>query len=106
MTVSQPLTINKCAAVHSNFPAQTTSSINIELGGPIVGTGYDRFVVSGTTTLDGNLKVTTLGAFNPAGNTFTVMTFGSGTGAFRTFSLPPGCNQLTNTGTAILVVCP
>jgi hypothetical protein len=52
--------------------------------------------------------VSTIGAFDPKGLSFDVMTFGPGstTGPLRNWTVPPGCNQPLNTGTSIRIVCP
>ncbi len=39
---------------------------------------YDQLVVSGAADLDGTLQVTLLGAYNPAGQSFTIITTGTG----------------------------
>jgi len=55
--------------------------LNIDLEGTTVGTGYDRLNVSGTATLNGELNIKA-GFVPTVGTTFTVLTFGSRSGAF------------------------
>ena len=63
-----------------------TSQINIALGGAAAGTQYDQVNVGGCATLaGGSLNVTLASGFRPAQNEqFTVLTFGSRSGAFAT----------------------
>jgi Tol biopolymer transport system component len=63
------------------LPQGTSSTFNIELNGPNVGTEHDQLNISGLATLNGSLNVTT--SFAPQlGQTFTVLTFASRTGEF------------------------
>ena len=51
---------------------------------------YGRVNISGPATLGGNLSVVYLGGFAPAlSNSFSLITYGSHTGAFSNLSLPP-----------------
>jgi hypothetical protein len=57
----------------------------IDIGGPDPGTDFDQLNITGQATLDGALTVNLINGFQPnAGDSFTIMTFGSGTGAFAT----------------------
>lgn len=84
-----------------------TGQLNIELGGPTPGSGYDQLLVSGPVTLDGFLIVSLINGFPPAaGQTFDILDWGSVSGAFQSISLPslsPGLawnrSQLYTTGT-------
>ncbi|MFL5732142.1 MAG: beta strand repeat-containing protein, partial [Chloroflexia bacterium] len=59
--------------------------LNIELGGLTPVTQYDRLAVNGTATLDGTLSASSVNGFNPSiGNSFTVLLYGSRSGAFST----------------------
>jgi hypothetical protein len=77
-----------------NYTQTSTGGLNIELGGLTPGTQYDQFNLTGggVATLSGALNVSLITPFVPAdGNTFTVMTYASHSGAFVP-SLPfPGC---------------
>ena len=55
----------------------------LDLGGATPGAGYDQLAVSGPATVDGALHVSLAGGFHPGlGQTFTVLTAGSVSGAF------------------------
>ena len=57
----------------------------VEIGGPNTGTDFDQINVTGQATLDGTLTVNLTGGFVPnSGDSFQVLTFGSGTGVFAT----------------------
>ena len=57
----------------------------VEVGGPNVGTDFDQLAVTGQAALDGTLTVNLINGFVPnSGDSFPVLTFGSGTGAFAT----------------------
>ena len=71
------------------FPVSASALLDIELSGTTVGTGYDRLQASGAATLDGTLNVSLINGFTPAeGNQFTILTYGSVNGDFRTVNLP------------------
>ncbi|MEO6068829.1 MAG: hypothetical protein ABIQ41_12720, partial [Gemmatimonadales bacterium] len=91
-------------SVTGALPLQATAALNIELGGTIAGTQYDRLAVSGAATFDGTLNVTLTGGFAPALNDqFTVLTCGTSCGgAFATVNLPPGMT-IANNGTALVI---
>src|SRR5262249_38228662 len=57
----------------------------VEIGGPNPGTDFDQLPITGQATLDGTLTVNLINGFVPnAGDSFPVLTFGSGTGVFAT----------------------
>ena len=63
------------------------SGLEIELGGRIAGDEYDVVSVAGNATLGGTLSVELINSFEPtAGDSFTVMTFGSREGDFATYT--------------------
>jgi hypothetical protein len=71
--------------ITGDLPQGASSTCNIELSGPTVGTEYDQLNVSGLATLNGTLNVIT--SFTPTlGQTFTVLTFGSVEGSFATIT--------------------
>ena len=95
--------------IAGNMQIPTSGIITIELGGPTPGTEYDQLAITGAAIFaEGTLNVSTIGAFDPKGLSFDVMTFGPGstTGPLRAWAVPPGCNQPLNTGTSIRIVCP
>lgn len=94
--------------IDGNMQIPTTGIITIELGGPTPGTEYDQLAITGNAIFaEGTLNVVLLPTLpDPKGLSFDVMTFGSGSGMFRNFTVPPGCNQPVNMGTSIRVICP
>ena len=81
--------------IAGNYTQTASGTLNIELGGTVAGTGYDRLAVSGTATLDGTLNVSLINGFNPAqGDAFQVLNSGTRSGAFGTVNgLGLGGNQ-------------
>ncbi|MFN0150177.1 MAG: T9SS type A sorting domain-containing protein [bacterium] len=71
-------------------------TLDIEVGGPTVGTEYDRLAVTGSVTLDGTLRVTFLDGFcTQPGEVFRVVTSGSCAGTFDAV-------EILGTGNAVL----
>lgn len=69
-------------------PTQT-SVLEIELGGRVDGTDYDRLAVTVDVDLQGALNVKLVNGFVPQqGDRFVIMTFGGGGGIFDTVNLP------------------
>ncbi len=72
--------------------AQTSSgAYNVEVGGLSPGTQFDQLNLTGTAaaSLAGALDVSLINGFTPAeGDSFTIMSFASLTGAFSTANLP------------------
>jgi len=90
---------------------QAGAALEIEIGGTMPGTQYDRLSVSGTASLGGTLAVSLLEDFMPvAGNAFEILTAAGGiVGTFDTEMLPPLANDLIwdvnySTNSVILVV--
>jgi hypothetical protein len=80
----------------------SSGTILLDLGGLTVGSLYDQITVSGAATVDGTLTVSNFGGFLPViGNSFTILTSPSVSGAFTTVNLPP-----TGSGTARLATSP
>ena len=82
--------------IQGNYTQTTNGTLLIELCGTTVGTQYDQLALTGNANagLAGTLMVTNANPTNPCYNpqlndTFRVMTFGSQTGDFATYSLPP-----------------
>lgn len=62
--------------VSGNLPLNESATVNIEIGGYSVGTGYDRIVVSDTAIFNGTLNATLINGFVPAlGDTFKVISY-------------------------------
>jgi fibronectin-binding autotransporter adhesin len=78
--------------VAGDYTQGAGGQLNIELGGTVPGTGYDRLSVAGNATLDGTVLVTIPGAFAPGtGDLFDFMTIGGiRSGSFATTTLPTG----------------
>ncbi len=79
-------------SVTGAYTQTASGGLEIELGGTVAGTGYDQLVVDGAAALDGTLVVSLIDGFTPAaGQVFTVLQYGSHTGAFEEVILPdPG----------------
>ena len=66
-----------------DYSQGASGSVGIEIGGLTAGTGFDRLNVTGNATLDGALSVGLTGGFVPiSGDSFRVLSFGSGSGGF------------------------
>lgn len=75
----------------SDYTQGAAGTLLIELGGTTQDTEYDHLHVTGTATLDGELRIELIGAFVPqAGDQFTILTAGTVTGNFTTVSGPDG----------------
>jgi hypothetical protein len=73
-----------------NGSLTNSGTLALDLGGTTAGTTYDQLVVTGAANLGGALDVGTFSGFQPnIGNSFTVITRGSGTGGFATINVPP-----------------
>jgi hypothetical protein len=79
--------------INGNYDQLGSGGFVDALGGLGVGTDYSQLVVNGEVSLDGLLEVVLFPGFTPAvGDSFTLMTYDSETGAFDNFELP----QLTD----------
>jgi len=66
-----------------------SGSINVELGGTVAGTGFDKITVSGTLVISGTLNVTLINGFVPVlDDEFIIIDAASSTGTFQTLNLP------------------
>jgi hypothetical protein len=73
--------------IAGTYTQTATGVLDIQLGGTIPGSGYDRLLDTASATLDGTLAVSTVNGFLPSfGNVFDVLTFGSRTGDFATYT--------------------
>ena len=69
--------------VLGNYTENGNAHLQIDLGGAVSGTGYDRLSVSGIATLAGTLEVSRWNGFTPeAGTIFTVLVCGARSGSF------------------------
>ena len=94
--------------ITGNLTMDANSVLNIELGGPGRGTGYDWINVLGTAQLAGTLNVTSYNGFTPpAGSSYNVMQFASKTGNFATLNLPVARSLVvSNLPTSIMLAMP
>jgi hypothetical protein len=78
----------------------------IQIGGRNPGTNFDQLNVTGQATVDGTLTVNLINGFRPErGDSFTIMTFGSGTGTFANINGDgPSFSPFYNPDDVILVV--
>jgi hypothetical protein len=77
--------------IAGNLTLAPASITNIEVGGIAAGSGFDVINVTGSSTLDGTLNVTSYLGYTPAaGTNYSFMNFGSTSGAFATTNLPGG----------------
>jgi hypothetical protein len=93
-------------AASGGYGPATNSTLSVGLGGTIAGTGYGQLQASGAVTLNGSLSVDFENGFLPAvGNSFTVLTAGTRTGAFGAFTYPSNqlTLQLSNSPTAVIL---
>jgi hypothetical protein len=69
--------------ITGNLPQVSSSVINIEIGGTVVDSLYDRLNISGAATFEGTLNISLIDNFIPViSDTFDIMTYGSQTGTF------------------------
>ena len=67
------------------------STVQIELGGTTPGTAHDKVTVSGQATLGGTLELSLVNGFAPTnGDTFTILSANSISGAFSNVVVPAG----------------
>ena len=67
-----------------------TGTMNIEIGGLIVGTEHDQLNITGPAVLGGTLNVTLISGFDPSvSDAFPILTFATSTGTFATTNFPP-----------------
>ncbi len=78
--------------VSGNYTQGVGASFSVPLGGTSPGgalNSHGQMNITGSAALSGALSASLVGGFTPAaGNTFTVMTYGSRLGAFSSSSLP------------------
>ena len=114
-TINSGLTLNNYGTVeirsgilqaNGGYSSASNALLNCALGGTTAGTGYGQLRQSGTITLGGALSVELLPGFTPATNdTFTVVTAGSRSGVFTSFSYPSNriAMSLSNSPTSVIL---
>lgn len=76
-------------SITGTYTQQSSGTLAIEIGGPTPGTQHDRLAVSGAATLGGTLTIDFINGYTPTiGQSFTVMTYPSRTGAFASVIAP------------------
>lgn len=76
-------------SVNGNYSQTASAGLNVEIGGTVAGTNYDRLTVSGSAQLDGALNITLTDDFRPAPtDTFSIMKFSSLNGLFAAENIP------------------
>jgi hypothetical protein len=69
--------------VNGNYTQTAGGVLRVRIGGLTPGTDFDQLNVTGQATLDGTLTVNLINGFVPdSGQSFTALTFGSGSGVF------------------------
>jgi phage baseplate assembly protein gpV len=81
--------------VNGNYSQTDTASLNIELGGTVAGTQYDRLMVFGNSQLNGTLNISFINGFFPQiGDQFEVLFFTGRSGEFSSMNYPdPGIGK-------------
>jgi hypothetical protein len=70
-----------------DYTQSSGGALVVEIGGPNPGTGFDQLNITGQANLDGTLTVNLINGFVPhTGDSFQVLSFGSGTGTFATLN--------------------
>jgi hypothetical protein len=100
----------------NNLTMGANSILDMEIGGLVAGTQFDKLIDSGTLTLDGTLKITLINGFNPQlGQSFDLLDWNSLFGTFSSFdfslaSLDPGLmwdtTQLYSNGSILVSAVP
>lgn len=69
--------------VGGNLNTQAASNLNVEIGGTVAGTNYDRLAVGGNASFSGNLAVKLINGFSPAPlQQFDIVTYATHSGSF------------------------
>ena len=73
--------------IQGNYTQGAGGSLNVAIGGPGAGVGYDQLVVTGSASLGGTINISTINGYVPTvGTSFQVLTFASKTGDFQTYN--------------------
>ncbi len=89
-----------------NYVQLASGALDIEIGGPTVGTQYDQLHTNGTAQLGGTLNVTLINGFTPTqDNSFVILLSDLGvSGNFATTNLPSGLHVVYDANDVRLVV--
>jgi hypothetical protein len=93
-------------AANGGYTSSGSALLNCAIGGTLPGTNYGRVQVTGAVTLNGALSVDLSSGYVPTTNdSFTVLTAGTRTGSFASFSYPSNqvTMQLSNTTSSVIV---
>jgi hypothetical protein len=93
-------------AANGGYASGSAALLNCALGGTTAGSGYGQLQVAGTAALNGALSVVLTNGYVPATNdSFTVLTAGTRTGTFASFSYPSNqvTMQFSNTPSSVFV---
>jgi len=93
-------------AANGGYVSSANALLNCVLGGITPGTGYGQLQVGGSVALAGNLSVTLTNNFIPPANSlYTVLSAGSRSGSFASFSYPTNDADMvmSNTPSSVLV---
>jgi VCBS repeat-containing protein len=95
-------------ALDGNFVQSATGVLLIEIGGTIAGEQYDQLAVSGTATLDGELRLVLINGYIPrAGDSIEVLTAARFVGNFSQITgLPNGVSYDPVNGTLSVYLFP
>lgn len=70
-------------AITGTYTQTVAGDLDIEIGGLIAGTQFDRVTSTGAASLNGTLNISLINGFEPMeGDSFVIMTYGSRTGNF------------------------
>jgi hypothetical protein len=86
-----------CIANQGNVTFDSTATLTLQIGGTTQCAQYDQYSVAGKLTLNSpTLDVVLINGFAPsAGNSFTILAWGSLSGTFGTLNLPALQHGLT-----------
>jgi hypothetical protein len=85
----------------------TSGTINLEIGGATLGTGYSQLTASAALNLGGTLNVGLIGGFVPTGGTtFTSLVGPRGATTFATANLPGGWSAPTYNVSSVVLTAP
>ena len=97
--------------ISGGYSQAASGVLDLEIGGTAPGSEYDQLCITGAATLGGTANVSLINGFVPAfGQSFTLLTRGSGSGTFTNLNLPALSGGLlwrpryTNTSFSIEVV--
>jgi len=89
--------------INGTYTQGADAAFHAEIGGPAVGTQYDRLAVSGAATLAGELRVDACnGFYAQPGQAFTILTAASRTGTFERVTGSQPCT-VTYTATSVVI---